>query len=145
MTHLYQETYKSPTFSLLDDRVTQLQDIRLIKWREYRYLSDYRSRDREFYPGPAPYFNGDWSCNNFYGHSPPFCWFKKGCCQLCTKKLVKRLVKLTQDKSVVRWTDRPYMTIAVDWEVKNQTKQKPTNQTFYLRPLLVQKLNSVRL
>ena len=30
-------------------------------------------------------------------------------------------------KSVVRWTDRPDMTIAVDWDVKNQTKPKQTN------------------
>ena len=30
---------------------------------------------------------------------------------------------LAPEKSVVRWTDRPDMTIAVDWLVKNQTKQ----------------------
>ena len=32
--------------------------------------------------------------------------------------------KLAQDKSVVRLTDRPDMTIAVDWDVKQQTKPK---------------------
>ena len=37
--------------------------------------------------------------------------------------LVNRLVKLTQGKSVVRLTDRADMTIAVDWDVKHQTKQ----------------------
>ena len=37
--------------------------------------------------------------------------------------LVNRLVKLAQLKSVVRWTDRPDMAIAVDWDVKHQTKQ----------------------
>ena len=37
--------------------------------------------------------------------------------------LVKRLVKLSQEKSVVRSTDRLNITIAVDWEVKPQTKQ----------------------
>ena len=26
-------------------------------------------------PGPVPYFRGDWSWNDFYGHSPPFRWF----------------------------------------------------------------------
>ena len=26
---------------------------------------------------PVPYFHGDWSWNNFYGHSPPFRWQKK--------------------------------------------------------------------
>ena len=40
-----------------------------------RCLSDCRSRGREFDPGPVPYFRGDWSWNNFYGHSPPFRWF----------------------------------------------------------------------
>ena len=41
----------------------------------YRCVSDCRSRDPEFNPGPIPYFRGDWSWNNFYGHSPPFRWF----------------------------------------------------------------------
>ena len=37
--------------------------------------------------------------------------------------LVNHLVKLAQKKSVVRKTDCPDMTIAVDWEVKHQTNQ----------------------
>ena len=37
--------------------------------------------------------------------------------------LVNHLVRLSQEKSVVRLADRPNMTIAVDWDVKNQTKQ----------------------
>ena len=41
----------------------------------YRCVSDCRSRGREFDPGPVPYFHGDWSWNNFYGHSPSFRWF----------------------------------------------------------------------
>ena len=41
----------------------------------YRCVSDCRSRGREFDPGPVPYFRGDWSWNDFYGHSPPFRWF----------------------------------------------------------------------
>ena len=41
----------------------------------YRCVSDCNSRGREFDPGPVPYFRGDWSWNNFYGHSPPFRWF----------------------------------------------------------------------
>ena len=44
--------------------------------------------------------------------------FMKGCCQLqakvCAQLLVNCLFKLAQEKSVVRWTDRPAMTIAVD-------------------------------
>ena len=44
--------------------------------------------------------------------------FMKGCCQLqekvCARLLVNCLFKLAQEKSVIRWTDRPAMTIAVD-------------------------------
>ena len=40
----------------------------------YRCVSGCRSWDREFDPGPVPYYRGDWSWNNFYGHSPPFRW-----------------------------------------------------------------------
>ena len=40
----------------------------------YRCESDCKFRGREFDPGPVPYFLGDWSWNNFYGHSPPFRW-----------------------------------------------------------------------
>ena len=50
-----------------------------------RYVSDCRSRGREFDPVPVSYFSGDKSWNNFYGHSPPFHWLKKGCCQLQAK------------------------------------------------------------
>ena len=38
-------------------------------------VSDCRSRGRKFYPGPVPYFRGDWSWNNFYGRCPLFRWF----------------------------------------------------------------------
>ena len=41
----------------------------------YRCVSDCRSRGREFDPGPVPYFRGNWSWNDFYGHSPTFRWF----------------------------------------------------------------------
>ena len=33
------------------------------------------------------------------------------------------LIKLAQEKYVVSITDRPDMTLAVDWDVKHQTKQ----------------------
>ena len=76
----------------------------------YRCVSDCRSRSREFDPGPVLYFRGDWSWNNFYG--------KKGCCQLqakvCAQITGYPLVQACPGKSVVRWTDRPAMTIAVD-------------------------------
>ena len=32
------------------------------------------------------------------------------------------LVELAQEKSVVRFTDCPDMTIAADWDIKHQTK-----------------------
>ena len=58
--------------------------------------------------------------------------FTKGCCQLqakvCARLLVNCLFKLAEEKSLVRWTDRPVMTIAVDLGRK-ATKQtnKQTN------------------
>ena len=61
----------------------------------------------------------------------------KGCCQLqakvCARLLVNCLFKLAQEKSVVRWTDRPAMTIAVDLGRK-ATKQ--TNKKQYKELIL---------
>ena len=45
--------------------------------------------------------------------------------------LVNRLFKLAQEKSVVRWADHSNMTIAVDWDIKQLTKQ--TNTDRFLR------------
>ena len=42
--------------------------------------------------------------------------------------VVNCLVKLAQEKSVVRCTDNPDMTIAVDWDVK-QTKRTKNKKT----------------
>ena len=42
--------------------------------------------------------------------------------------LVNRLVRLAQDKTVFKCTDRPDMTLAVDWDVKHQTNPKPQNR-----------------
>ena len=36
--------------------------------------------------------------------------------------LVNQLVKLAQEKKVVKRTETPDMTIAVNWDVKDQTK-----------------------
>ena len=41
--------------------------------------------------------------------------------------MVNSLVKLAQEKSMVRLINHPDMTIAVDWDVKNQTKPKKSN------------------
>ena len=79
-------------------------------------MSDSRSRGRKFDPGPVPYFSWDWS----------FRWFTKGYVTFKRKYvhevLVNCLVKLAQENSVVKWTDGPDMTIAVDWDLKHQTK-----------------------
>ena len=63
--------------------------------------------------------------------------FKKGCCQLqakvCAQITGEPLVQACPGKSVVRLTDRPAMTIAVDLGRK---ATKPTNQKTCLnRPL----------
>ena len=70
----------------------------------YRCVSDCNSRGHEFDPGPVPYFRGDWSWNNFYGHSPPFGWFiQEGLFVSYKRKyvhklLVNRLFKPAQEK-----------------------------------------------
>ena len=48
------------------------------------------------------------------------------------EELVNCLVKLAQEKSVVRRTDRPDTTIAVDWDVKNQTKQTKSIVAYFV-------------
>ena len=61
--------------------------------------------------------------------------FMKGCCQLqakvCAGLLVNCLFKLAQEKSVVRLTDRPALTIAVDLGCKatktNKRIETPNN------------------
>ena len=54
-------------------------------------------------------------------------WFKKGCCQLQANSehevLVRRWVKLAQEKVWLGEPSRLDMTIAVDWVIKTQTKQ----------------------
>ena len=56
--------------------------------------------------------------------------FMKGCCQLqakvCARLLVNCLFELAQEKSVVRWTDRPAMTVDLG---RKATKQTNTLQT----------------
>ena len=93
-----------------------------------RCKSDCRSRGREFDPGPVSYFRGDWLWNNFYGHSPPFRWIiQEGLLSvtsksMCTKYWLTACSSLP-GKSVLRWTDRPAMTTAIDLGHK-ATKQK---------------------
>ena len=84
-----------------------------------RCESDCRSRGREFEPGPVLYFPGDWSWKNFYGHSPPFRWIiQEGLLSVTSESMCMKYwltaCSNCPGKSVVRWTDRPAMTIAVD-------------------------------
>ena len=62
--------------------------------------------------------------------------FKRGCCQLqakvCDRLLVNGLFKPVQEKSVVRCTDHPAMTIAVDLGRK-ATKQTKIKRTVSLK------------
>ena len=59
--------------------------------------------------------------------------FKKGCCQLqakvCAQSIGYPLVQACPGKKMVRCTDRPDMTIAVDWDLKQQIKQKKPSTT----------------
>ena len=92
----------------------------------YRRVSDCRSRSREFNPGPAPYFTGDWSWNNFYGHSPPFCWIiQEGLLSvtsesMCTKYWFKRLFKLAQEKVWLGELTVPPWPYLLTWDIKQQ-------------------------
>ena len=64
-----------------------------------------------------------------------FRWFKKGWCQLQAKVLARSTGQACPGKSVVRLTDRPDMTIAVDRDVKQQTTlphSTSVNKFFFL-------------
>ena len=103
-------------------------------------MSDYRSKGREFDPGPFQYFCGDRSWNNFTAILLPSADSRRVVVSYkrvyVHEVLVNRLVKLAQEKSVVTWTDRPNMTITVDRDVKNQTKQiKLVDFTMHIRML----------
>ena len=54
------------------------------------------------------------------------------------KVLVNRLVKLAQEKRVVKCSDRPDMTIAVDWNVKILRTRPNKKQRIGLSPGLLE-------
>ena len=102
---------------------------------------DCRYRNCEFDPSPVPFFSGDWSWNNLYGHSPLFRRFKKGCCyfqakvcaqstglllgQTCPGKKV-RLGELTVSTWPCCWLGRKTSN-----KVKNQDIWKHGQQSSY--------------
>ena len=70
-------------------------------------------------------------------HFPSADSFKKGYCQLqakvCAQSTCQPLVQACPGKSVVRWTDCPDMTIAVDWGRKatKQTNLNPCHTEYF--------------
>ena len=96
---------------------------------------DCRSRGCKFDPGPVPYFLGDWSWNNFYGHSPPFRWWiQEGLLSVTSEGMcTKYWLIACPGKSVVRWTDHPTMTIAVDLGRRTTKQTKITNILIQIR------------
>ena len=85
-----------------------------------RYVSDCRSRGRELDPGPVHTFveidHEIKSTAILVPSADPR--------RVTSQSMVNCLVKLVQGKSVVSRTDRPDVTIAVNWDVKNQAKPK---------------------
>ena len=82
-----------------------------------RFMSDCRSSGRKFDPGPVSYFGGDYEIISTAillpsTDSRKFVVSYKQ--KYVHEVLANCLVKLSQEKSVVRWTERPNMTIAVD-------------------------------
>ena len=98
-----------------------------------RCESDCRSRGRELNLGPVPYFLWDrlWIIRSFssllLNNSRRIVVSYKR--KYVHEVLVNCLFKLAQEKSVVRWTDRPSMTIAVDLGRKTKNKQKKLHTT----------------
>ena len=81
------------------------------------------SPSREFHPSPASYFRG----NIFYGLSPPRL-IQEGLAKVCALLNASPLSLNLPRKSVVRLTARLDMTIAVEWDVKPQTKPIPKSR-----------------
>ena len=89
------------------------------------------SRGCEFDPGPVPFVEIDHEIISTVILLPSAESFKKGCCQLqakvCARSTGYLLVQACPGKSVVKWTDRPAMTIAVDLGRKANKQTKQTN------------------
>ena len=86
-------------------------------------MSDCRSRGHEFDPGPVPYFREIISTAILLLSADSrrvVVSYKR---KYVHEVLVNCLVKLAQEKNVVRQTDRPHMTIIVDWDIMHSTRQ----------------------
>ena len=105
----------------------------------YRCSSNCRSRGREFFPARSHTFvEIDHEIISTVILLPSTESFKKSCCQLqakvCARSTGQLLVQACSRKSVVRWTDHPTMTIAIDLGRKaaKQTQKKPYQSDFIL-------------
>ena len=102
-----------------------------------RFKSDSRSRGREFDPSPVPYFLGDWSWNNFYGHSPPFRWIIQEGLFISYKQkyvhevLVNCLFKLAQEKVGLGQLTVPSWPLLLTWDVKQQKQTNKAKTSFF--------------
>ena len=93
----------------------------------HRCGSDCKSKGCEFDPGPVPYFRGDWAWNRSFS-SLPLNHSRSVVISYKRNYVQEVLVNLPR-KSVVRWTDRPAMTLADDLESKasKQTQDEWNN------------------
>ena len=99
-----------------------------------RWESDCRSRDREFDPGPVPYVRWDWSFSSLpLNHLRRIVVSYKR--KYVREVLVNCLFKLAQETRVIKWTDRPAMTIAVD--LGRKTTKQINKQTICEKQLLL--------
>ena len=88
------------------------------------------AESRQLDPGPVPYFRGDWlrSLSSLpLNHSRRIVVSYKR--KYVHELLVNCLLTHAQEKSVLRWTDRPAMTIGVDLGHK-ATKQRNNKFSF---------------
>ena len=89
-----------------------------------RCESDWRSRGREFDPGPVPYFRGDWLWNNFYSHSPPFRWIiQEGLLSVSSERMCMKYWLACPGKEWLGELIVPPWPWLLTWDVKQQHKQ----------------------
>ena len=122
-----------PNLSGTEQSRNALSVIALLKWyTQTSRLVIRRSQVRG--SGLAPFFRWDWSWNLFFGHSLPSADSRREVVSYLRKnvhwELVNHLIGLSLlRKSVVRLTDRPDMTLAVDCGRCTTTQHNKNTQT----------------
>ena len=95
--------------------------------------ADCTSSGSQFDSGLVLYFDGDWSWNNLYGHSPPSTDSRRDVVSYKRKYVLKvpviRLIKLVHEKV---WLDELTldMSTAVDRDINNKNLQTKVLQNF---------------